>query len=426
MNLWLQLMVLIILLGASSNAKEIYSGEEYVWSTDYNENYNYKWDISAGSYQESDENTLSWTAPNVDSPTDLAISVLVTDKTCGCQSNFETVVTVLPKDPLINDTSINDTQVNIITIDDSFINDTTINDTTINDTTINDTTIDDTTNDTTNDTTINDTAIDDSTIDDSTINDTTINDTTIDDTPVEDIPVNYTSEDDTPINTTPVNDISVNDTPKDDTSIDDFSSDGSSLDDLAMTDNASSGEMPLESTIPPENSEAKVEAEPLAEKEPNDEIWSIPLDFGEGITVEVIAVENSPNTFAASVEAVEGIEVSLGEDVIQSPAKQESNSTPLPEADNNRTALEILNKTENIEFSSAQYATELAENQPLDQPGIDQKNNDLASPEMAPNAYEEAGDQKDLDPVSLERLAGEATPSNITMGTPVGPEIPSA
>jgi len=388
MNLWLQLMVLIILLGASSNAKEIYSGEEYVWSTDYNENYNYKWDISAGSYQESDENTLSWTAPNVDSPTDLAISVLVTDKTCGCQSNFETVVTVLPKDPLINDTSINDTQVNIITIDDSFINDTTINDT--------------------------------------TINDTTINDTTIDDTPVEDIPVNYTSEDDTPINTTPVNDISVNDTPKDDTSIDDFSSDGSSLDDLAMTDNASSGEMPLESTIPPENSEAKVEAEPLAEKEPNDEIWSIPLDFGEGITVEVIAVENSPNTFAASVEAVEGIEVSLGEDVIQSPAKQESNSTPLPEADNNRTALEILNKTENIEFSSAQYATELAENQPLDQPGIDQKNNDLASPEMAPNAYEEAGDQKDLDPVSLERLAGEATPSNITMGTPVGPEIPSA
>jgi len=468
------LLLLSLLLCSAGAAKEFYSDDtyEFIFNSNYNDSYTYEWSASSGSYQENGKNTFDWTAPSVNSPTEVAISVLVTDKACGCDSKFDLAITVLPHKTPINDTPINDTPINDTPINDTPINDTTINDTTINDTTINDTTINDTTiNDTTiDDTTINDTAIDDTAINDTTINDTlindtlinytpindtpindipindiTINDTTIEDipanytskddtlintTPVNDIPVNDTSKDDTPIDTTPVNDIPVNDTPKDDIPIDDFSSDGSSLDDFGMTDNASSGEMALESTIPPENSEPEVEAEPeaepVAEKEPNDEIWSIPLDFGEGITVEVIAVENSPNTFAASVESVEGVAGSLGEDVFQSPANLESNSTPLSQADNNRTTTEILNKTEYIESPTAQNATELAENQPLDQPGIDQKINDLASPEIASDASDEAGDQQDLDSVSLEQPAVEATPSNATMGTPAESEIPSA
>ncbi|MDD4651316.1 MAG: hypothetical protein PHQ34_03705 [Methanothrix sp.] len=342
------IIINILFLISSALAFEIYSGSQYKFDTIYNENYLYKWHASEGIFTEDDKNPSLWAAPTVSSPTEIAISILVTHKKCGCYSEFTDIVTVLPDDTPINDT------------------------------------------------------------------------------PIEAIPVNYTSKDDTPIDTTPLNDIPANDTPKDDipidytsiddTAIDDFPSDGRSLDAFGMRDNASLGEMPLESIVPPENSEAKVEAEPVAEKDPNDEIWSIPLDFGEGITVEVIAVENSPETFVASVEAVEGFSNVLEEDISQSLSNLESNSTLQSSPDTNQTTLKDLNQTGGTKATSAKIVEASSEMLQLNQSSMENTDNILASPEIEPDASEAADDQSDPEPitVSSEQLADETMLSNAT------------
>lgn len=335
--LWRTLIIINILFLISSGlAFEIYSGNQYKFETIYNTNYIYKWNVSEGIFTEDNKNLFFWTAPKVSYPTEIAISILVTDKKCGCYSEFTDFVTVFP-------------------------------------------------------------------------NDTPINDTTI-----EDIPVNYTSKDDTPINYTSI----------DDTPIDDFPSDGSSLDEFGMTGNASLGEMPLESTIPPENSEAKVEAEPVDEKDPNDEIWSIPLNFGEGIIVDVIAVESSPGTFAASVESAEGFSDVLEEDISQSLTNLESNSTPPSAPDINQTAEKDLNQTKETEASSTKIEEAFSEILQLNQSDIENTDNVLASPEIEPGASETVGNQPDSEPipVSSEQLAAKTMLSNDTSVMPEQPE----
>jgi hypothetical protein len=74
------------------------SGHEYEFNFDYNENYIYQWSVSSGDYQENDKNTFTWRAPEVNATTEVTISVLITDKTCSCQSMDSKTVTVLPNE----------------------------------------------------------------------------------------------------------------------------------------------------------------------------------------------------------------------------------------------------------------------------------------------------------------------------------------
>lgn len=91
-------------------ANEFYGGNEYICNTEYNENYIYEWSASSGSYTENNKNTFAWTAPEVNSPTDVALSVSVVDKRCGCQKNFDTAITVLPSKEIKLQVLSNDTE----------------------------------------------------------------------------------------------------------------------------------------------------------------------------------------------------------------------------------------------------------------------------------------------------------------------------
>ncbi len=103
-------VMIALVLCAVCSAIEFYGGIEYTCNTEYNENYAYKWSASAGYYQENDKNTFAWTAPDVDSPTDVAFSVSVVDKRCGCQKNFDTAITVLPREEIKLQIQSNDTE----------------------------------------------------------------------------------------------------------------------------------------------------------------------------------------------------------------------------------------------------------------------------------------------------------------------------
>jgi hypothetical protein len=96
MYIKLHIAVLLLLLSSGAFATDYYSNNEYTFSSTYNENYIYKWSTSAGSNQESDNSVFAWIAPEVTSPTEITISVLVTDASCGCQSMDSKTVTVLP------------------------------------------------------------------------------------------------------------------------------------------------------------------------------------------------------------------------------------------------------------------------------------------------------------------------------------------
>ena len=92
------IVLLFFGLSLSSVSTNYISGHEYVFNFDYNENYIYQWNASSGDYQENDTNTIAWRAPEVNAPTEVTISVLVTDKTCSCQSIDSKMVTVLPNE----------------------------------------------------------------------------------------------------------------------------------------------------------------------------------------------------------------------------------------------------------------------------------------------------------------------------------------
>lgn len=77
-------------------ATDFFSGNQYTFNTDYNENYIYQWSTSNGHNQEIDRSTLDWIAPDVNSPTDVTISVSVIDRTCECRSTFSKTINVLP------------------------------------------------------------------------------------------------------------------------------------------------------------------------------------------------------------------------------------------------------------------------------------------------------------------------------------------
>jgi hypothetical protein len=114
------LMVLLpLLLSSFCTANDFYAGNQYIWSTEYNENYVYKWSASFGSYQENDKNIFAWTAPYVNSPTEVAISVLVTDKRCGCYSNFDEMIIVIPHEEPILDIKALSNSTDPIQINDS-------------------------------------------------------------------------------------------------------------------------------------------------------------------------------------------------------------------------------------------------------------------------------------------------------------------
>jgi hypothetical protein len=98
MYIKLHIAVLLLLLSSGAFATDYYSNNEYTFSSTYNENYIYKWSASAGSNQESDNSVFAWMAPEVTSPTEVTISVLVTDVSCGCQSTDTKIISVLPNE----------------------------------------------------------------------------------------------------------------------------------------------------------------------------------------------------------------------------------------------------------------------------------------------------------------------------------------
>ncbi|MCX6674626.1 MAG: hypothetical protein NTY37_12705 [Methanothrix sp.] len=122
MRFKLFLIMLVLILNSSALAINFYSGNQYKFGDNYNENYICHWDASSGSYQEIDKNTAVWIAPDVNSPTEVALYVSVTDKACGCHSNYNKIITVLPREEIkleieatsnsTNSTSINPAQIN--------------------------------------------------------------------------------------------------------------------------------------------------------------------------------------------------------------------------------------------------------------------------------------------------------------------------
>jgi hypothetical protein len=94
----LYIAVLILIISSGASATNYISGDQYTFSTPYSENYIYKWSASAGNYQENDKSAFDWKAPDVNSSTEVTISVLLTDKTCSCQSMDSKTVTVLPNE----------------------------------------------------------------------------------------------------------------------------------------------------------------------------------------------------------------------------------------------------------------------------------------------------------------------------------------
>jgi hypothetical protein len=97
MDLKLCIVVFLLFHCSISSAMDFYSGNQYTFSTPYNEDYIYQWSAtSSSSYQEINKNTIIWTAPDVDSPTEIMISVLITNKTCKCYLNLYKIIILMP------------------------------------------------------------------------------------------------------------------------------------------------------------------------------------------------------------------------------------------------------------------------------------------------------------------------------------------
>jgi hypothetical protein len=99
-------------------AADFYSGNQYTFSTYYNENYIYQWSASAGDYNENGQDTFSWVAPDVKMPEEISISLSIIDKTCSCHANYYRTITVNP---------IDETKLNVESISNS-TNSTKFND----------------------------------------------------------------------------------------------------------------------------------------------------------------------------------------------------------------------------------------------------------------------------------------------------------
>lgn len=105
-------VLLLQLICSVCVANDFQAGNQYIFNTEYDINYLYDWNASSGYYQENNKNTFVWTAPDVETPTEVTIAVFVTDKTCGCHSNADKVITVLPLEVIkqMPDLGNNDTE----------------------------------------------------------------------------------------------------------------------------------------------------------------------------------------------------------------------------------------------------------------------------------------------------------------------------
>ena len=343
-------LLLYLVLCTVCIANEFYGGNEYICTTEYNENYIYKWSASSGSNKENDENTFAWTAPEVNSPTEVAISLLVVDKTCGCHKNFDATITVLPREEI---------KLQILS------------------------------NDTENSTPIN----------------PADNNTFLD--PGSDSPENITE----PANLTP-DALSPSSKLEDNGTAD-------SVNDAGTTDNAPL----LESNGTLMESETQPAPEQAEDADSNNAIWSIPLKFGDGTEVDVLVVESSPGKFAASVDSDDGnFQLAPDADISENSTAMQNDGAPPTPHDINQTH-DQSNQTGETETLPAA----IEENNTAVDLHV-QSGEDKSPPpsEEEPGGSELADNQLDADPVSLEQLASEATPSNASSGTPAKSELPSA
>lgn len=314
-------VLLYLVLCTVCIANEFYGGYEYICTAEYNENYIYKWSASSGSYKENDENTFAWTAPEVNSPTDVAVSVLVVDKTCGCHKNFDSTITVLPRE-----------EIKLLVLS----------------------------NDTENSTPI--------------------------------IPVDN--------NTFPG--------PEPD-----------SLENITEPANLTP-DAPTSALI---ESEAQPAPEQSEDADSYDTIWSIPLSFGDGTEVDVLVVESSSGTFAASVDSDEGnFQLAPEADIFENSTALENDGAPPAPQDINQTHDQSNQTGETETLPDA-----IEENNTAVDSHV-QSGEDKSTPpfEEEPGGSESADNQLDADPVSLEQLAAEATPSNATSVMLAQSELPSA
>jgi hypothetical protein len=95
--LWIYILMAFLFLCSIVYATDYFSGQQYTFSTTYNEDYIYLWSASDGKYSENDGDTFTWTAPDVKSPGKVTISILVSDKgICSCNSIDSIQIEILP------------------------------------------------------------------------------------------------------------------------------------------------------------------------------------------------------------------------------------------------------------------------------------------------------------------------------------------
>jgi uncharacterized repeat protein (TIGR01451 family) len=91
-------LLLLSIFTDCSLAILIYSGETYSFAAQtppYGSIYTYEWSVADGYPTKCSDRVFNWTAPNVDTPKDVAINITITDR--GCWASKETVVTVIPQ-----------------------------------------------------------------------------------------------------------------------------------------------------------------------------------------------------------------------------------------------------------------------------------------------------------------------------------------
>ncbi len=90
--------LLPLILFSVCSALDFHSGDQYMFTINANNDggYEYQWSASSGNYNENDKNTFIWAAPIVNVPTEVIISVAVTDIACDCHATLPETITVLP------------------------------------------------------------------------------------------------------------------------------------------------------------------------------------------------------------------------------------------------------------------------------------------------------------------------------------------
>jgi hypothetical protein len=82
-------LLLLLIFADCALAIQFFSGETYSFAAQT------PWSAVDGYPTKYTDRVFNWTAPNVDTPTDVAINITITDR--GCWATTETVVTVFPK-----------------------------------------------------------------------------------------------------------------------------------------------------------------------------------------------------------------------------------------------------------------------------------------------------------------------------------------